>query len=388
MYYSSFGMLAVVLIVIINIQSMRKPVGEIEPPVHKRYRQFIYSLIAFCVADIMWGIIYDRRIMILAYLDTSLFFGTMGVTVFLWMRYIVSFLNRRTAFSKILTYTGGGIFAFQILSLTVNAFYPFVFHFDDTKEYIPGKARYLMLSLQVILFFATAVYCFARSARTKGRDKRHNRAVGLSGVIMTIFIVLQTAYPFAPFYAVGCLITTCIIHTFVEIDDKEEQDRQIGSFKRMAYKDALTNVKNKTAFNEIKNTLDGFIKDGSLKDFGLVVFDVNNLKKINDTMGHEAGDRYIQHGCKLICNTFKHSPVFRIGGDEFIAILEGEDYKERGVLVTLFNDKVENNIRGGGVVVSSGMSTYDPGSDKCFDDIFQRADKKMYEQKSRLKAKG
>ncbi len=388
MYYSSFGLLAVVIIVIINLQAMRKPVGEIESPVHKRYRHFLYSLLMFCVADIMWGIVYDMRTMALAYFDTSLFFASMGLTVLLWMRYIVSFLNRKNTFSKLLTYSGGGIFAFQILALAINAFYPFVFRFDDNREYVPGNGRYLMLCLQAILYIITAFYSFVRATQVKGRDKRHHRAVGLSGIVMTVFIIVQTAFPFAPFYAVGCLLTTCVIHTFVEADEKEEHDREVGSFKRMAYKDALTNVKNKTAFNEIKSTLDQLIRDGSLKDFGLVVFDVNNLKKVNDTMGHEAGDKYIQHGCKLICNTFKHSPVFRIGGDEFIALLEGEDYKERGVLLTLFNDKVENNIRGGGVVVSCGMSKYDPDKDSSFDDIFQRADKKMYEQKSKLKAKG
>ena len=201
---------------------------------------------------------------------------------------------------------------------------------------------------------------------------------------MTAFIILQTMDPFAPFYAMGCLLSTSIIHTFVEMDEKEERDREIGSFKRMAYRDSLTDVRNNAAYTESKILLDQLVKNGSLKDFGVVIFDINNLKTVNDTLGHEAGDKYIQNGCKLICNTFKHSPVFRIGGDEFIAILEGEDYRERGVLVTLFNDKVENNIRNGGVAVACGMSAFDPATDKGFDDVFERADRKMLRITPRL----
>lgn len=389
MYYSSFGLLAVVVIIIINIQSMRRPKDAEEAPVHTRYRQFLWSLTVFCLADIMWGIVYDWRIMVLAYFDTTMFFATMGITVFLWMRYIVSFLNRKSVFSKILTYSGGGIFAFLIVMLMINNFYPVFFKFDENNEYIPGKARYALLGLQVLLFAATAVYPLAVSAKSQNRKtKLRCSAVGFSGIIMTAFIILQTMDPFAPFYAVGCLLSTSIIHTFVEMDEKEERDREIGSFKRMAYRDSLTDVRNNAAYTESKILLDQLVKDGSLKDFGVVIFDINNLKTVNDTLGHEAGDKYIQNGCKLICNTFKHSPVFRIGGDEFIAILEGEDYRERGVLVTLFNDKVENNIRNGGVAVACGMSAFDPATDKGFDDVFERADRKMYERKNILKSKG
>jgi GGDEF domain-containing protein len=54
------------------------------------------------------------------------------------------------------------------------------------------------------------------------------------------------------------------------------------------------------------------------------MFDLNDLKHINDRYGHERGDEYIVNCCRLICQVFKHSPVFRIGGDEFVALLRGE----------------------------------------------------------------
>ncbi len=385
-YYSSFGLLALIVHIIINIGDMKKRPAEEMRVVDIRYRQFLIGLMFYYAADIFWGIFYGLRIIPLAYFDTAMFFATMGLTVFLWMRYIVAFLDENTFFSKFFTSFAAGIFAFQIISLVLNIFIPIFFSFDEDKEYVPGKARYLMLGFQILLFSATAIYPLIKARRLVRKDRLHHIAVGLSGVVMTIFIILQTLDPLAPLYAVGCLIATCIIHTFVEMDEKEERDRQLGSVKRMAYKDPLTNVKNKRAYDEARAFMDRLIKEGELNDFALVVFDINYLKKINDTYGHDAGDRYIQKASRLICSTFKHSPVYRIGGDEFIAFLEGEDFRNRNELMESFNRKVEENRKNGGVVVSGGLDVFDRDNDKGFDVVFERADNRMYERKKKIKS--
>ena len=341
---------------------------------------------SYYLADIFWGLFYAWRIIPLAYFDTAMFFATMGLTVFLWMRYIVAFLEENSVYTKILTYFGAGIFAFQILALIHNIFSPIVYHFDENKEYIPGNARYIMLSLQVLLFSVTAVYPLIKARRLIRKNRLHHIAIGLSGIVMTVFIILQTLEPFAPLYAIGCLLATCIIHTFVEMDEKEERDRQLGSVKRMAYKDPLTNVKNKRAYDEARDFMDRLIKEGELKDFGVIVFDINNLKKVNDSYGHEAGDRYIQKASRLICGTFKHSPVYRIGGDEFVAFLEGEDFRNRKELIATFNRKIEDNLKSGGVVISGGLDVFDPESDMSYDTVFERADNKMYQRKKKIKS--
>ena len=94
----------------------------------------------------------------------------------------------------------------------------------------------------------------------------------------------------------------------------------------MTETDALTRVKNRTAYELAVAKYDHKIKNSTIDELGLAVFDINNLKMINDNLGHELGDEYIKNCCKLICTVFKHSPVFRIGGDEFVAIVFcGED---------------------------------------------------------------
>ena len=70
---------------------------------------------------------------------------------------------------------------------------------------------------------------------------------------------------------------------------------------------------------ELKETM----KTNKHTKFALVECDINGLKGINDTYGHEIGDVYIVNSCRGICSVFKHSPVFRIGGDEFVVILQG-----------------------------------------------------------------
>ena len=87
----------------------------------------------------------------------------------------------------------------------------------------------------------------------------------------------------------------------------------------------------------------------------------------------------------LICHTFKHSPVFRIGGDEFVALLEGEDYRNRSSLLSLFDSGIEENLRNGAVVIASGLDEYRKGEDRRFRAVLERADKKMYARKSSLK---
>ena len=75
------------------------------------------------------------------------------------------------------------------------------------------------------------------------------------------------------------------------------------------------------AVAELNTKIDGAAAD----PFAVAVCDVNGLKAINDTLGHQAGDKLIREASMLICNTFKHSPVYRVGGDEFVVILIGQD---------------------------------------------------------------
>lgn len=172
-----------------------------------------------------------------------------------------------------------------------------------------------------------------------------------------------------------------------EIQKEKQHLKELKTEKELARRDELTGIKNKTAYKELEKSVQGNIDNGmDYLEFGLVVCDSNNLKQINDTLGHAAGDEYIKSSARLLCDIFVHSPVFRVGGDEFIIFLRGIDFTCRLELMEKLRGQVlENKRMGTGVILASGMSEYRPESDNFVSDVFERADKEMYEDKQRLK---
>ena len=533
MYYSSFGILAVIHHLILNYDVLRHGRKEAPESPRYRYRQFLNALIIFYISDLIWGFLVDLRIRPIVYADTMMFFASMGLSVLLWTRYVVAFLDKKGIRSMSFLAAGWGIYAFVVLNLIINFFYPIIFRFTQDSTYIPGFGRYILLVAQFLLFILISVYSFFISNRSKGRDVIHYRAVCASGSVMAVFIVLQTLYPFAPFYTIGCMVANCVIHIFVEEDERREQNRLVedarkernanitfsqiaeslasnydviyyidigtGDYvgytsqniygelkineegkdffeesktnsellvhpddrdrvvtaldkdylltaledrrqfvhqyrlivnghiqhtrftarkssdgkhmiigvenvedefrkereqlralnteKELARRDELTGTRNKTAFTELEQSIQDTI--GGKEDympFAIVVCDLNDLKRINDTKGHKAGDEYIISAAKLLCNIFDHSPVFRIGGDEFAIFLSGDDYKFRKQLIDrLHREVLTNRDRHDGPVIAVGLAEYDPSGDTDVDKIFDRADQQMYEDKRKLK---
>lgn len=154
----------------------------------------------------------------------------------------------------------------------------------------------------------------------------------------------------------------------------------------LAYKDALTGIKNSTAYNEQSTELDVKIKMGECEPFAIIVADVNGLKMTNDKYGHDFGNKLLIKSAKAICDTFKRSPVFRIGGDEFVVILRGEDFENRTALISDLDERLSQTFISIGdvelnVSLARAMAVYDSDTDISFDDVFNRADKNMYEHK-------
>ena len=168
---------------------------------------------------------------------------------------------------------------------------------------------------------------------------------------------------------------------------KESADRM----KKLAHTDALTGMKNKTAYDNEIGRLDWAIEDGHA-EFGIAMIDLNFLKRINDTYGHEQGNIAIKKLCRIVCGVFKNSPVFRIGGDEFVVILENEDYDDAAMLIETFDAIIakissdESLTPWERVSASIGVAIYDPQTDNNTANVFKRADKAMYIRKREMKA--
>nr|MCR5356844.1 GGDEF domain-containing protein [Lachnospiraceae bacterium] len=167
---------------------------------------------------------------------------------------------------------------------------------------------------------------------------------------------------------------------------------QLEKALREANTDGLTGVKNRNAFELASDRLDVEIGSEENVEFAIVICDVNGLKEINDNIGHDEGNKLLINACRLICRTFSHSPVFRIGGDEFVAILRNNDYAIRDKLVNGIRERMtaENYKPLDYVNVSFaiGMAVFDPSVDANTTDVFRRADLLMYEHKKAIKGEG
>ena len=156
----------------------------------------------------------------------------------------------------------------------------------------------------------------------------------------------------------------------------------------IALTDPTTGVKSRHAFLLKQKEVDAAIEEGIANEFSVVICDVNGLKVINDTLGHKAGDEYILNASRMVCKIFQHSPVYRVGGDEFVAFLTGHDYLARKELMQELHDRSVAHIGTKGVVISGGLSDYRIGEDASLHDVFERADALMYEEKLLLKNMG
>ena len=169
------------------------------------------------------------------------------------------------------------------------------------------------------------------------------------------------------------------------MEDKASQ------LEALANRDSLTGIRNKTAYDNEIRSLEYNLHLGNT-DFGIGVVDLNYLKVINDTYGHEKGNEAIKNLCRIVCVTFAHSPVFRVGGDEFAIILKGQDLENIDSLIEKFNNELsalaENKDLQPWEAVSAaiGYATYDTDKDAGAVNVFKRADNNMYENKKKMHA--
>lgn len=180
------------------------------------------------------------------------------------------------------------------------------------------------------------------------------------------------------------------VHDILEAEETAKTaQEEAANMTMLAYKDALTHVGSRIAYDNAARTLEKDLKERLVNQFGIAMIDLNNLKVINDSYGHANGNLYIAGACHIVCTIFRHSPVFRVGGDEFIVILKNSDYEHRHELVESANQKffeTENDMSREPwerYSVAIGLAEYKPGD--TVDAVGKRADEEMYNNKQKMK---
>lgn len=672
MYYSAIGLLAIIVLLIVNHDIFLNRGNAFQAPAWKVYRRFLFAVLVYYITDVLWGTLEDRKLALLLFADTTVYFGAMAAGVLFWSQYTVTYLEDDTPFGRLLMYAGRMIAGLITLTAAVNIFVPVLFTVDSACVYRALPVRYVLLISQILLLLVISAYATSSVFR-RGPEKRSKyRALAFFGLIMAVFLTVQLWFPYLPLYAVAYMLGTCLLHTFVINDEKEdyrqkleaayEKERSTGTIfahiamsmareyselfyvnmvteeyaeyhtddengvltearrgtdffesckqeaklyvhpddneaflkamdrrflteeldrtgvyemtyrrikgdtpfyvrmkvtrmkdderyivigvtdideqmkqnraqermkeERAAYSrihaltgnfiaiftvdpetdayrefgaaddferlgqakegasffetarsaariqndpedvnlflsvftkenvlaeiersgifsltyrlildgapryvqlkaamvqeqegrrlivgindidvqvrqekeygerlalarkqanvDALTGVKNRHAYLQAEAEMDGRITEHSQQPFAVVILDINDLKKVNDSAGHQAGDQCLRDACKTVCDTFKHSPVFRIGGDEFAVIAQGRDYMCIEELLEKMGDYNADAYRSGGILIACGMARFE--EDESVAAVFNRADRSMYENKKMLKA--
>ncbi len=173
-------------------------------------------------------------------------------------------------------------------------------------------------------------------------------------------------------------------------NEAKKHSMKVRELSHRVFVDALTSVRNKGGYDDYILHLKERIKKKDVVEFGICMFDCDNLKVINDNYGHEKGDVYLKTAAKAICEVFQHSPVFRIGGDEFTLILLNEDFKNRTELINLFkvncntvNEQAKNDWEQ--IHISIGLAISELSNMASVDDVMRKADQLMYENKRKRK---
>ncbi len=233
MYYSLIGVIAMFMHVILN-HDLYFGENRDESPVGKNYRDFLTVVFIFYFTDSMWGIFSALHHTALLYIDTIFYYISMSLTVVMWSRNVIAYLNLKDRFGDFLKIFGMVFASSQFLALAINPFYSLFFTISEEGEYHAYSFRYLALSTLVVFYALVAIKSLLVSLRKDSINvKRRNLAISVFGISMTLTSLLQVFNPLIPIYSIGLIIGTGLLHSFVVEDAKKEVRRELEDTTRV-----------------------------------------------------------------------------------------------------------------------------------------------------------
>ena len=255
---------------------------------------------------------------------------------------------------------------------------------------VKETSGFTIASIGLILFYSLYTIVIAI------RKKRDMRKIVVN--VLGLFVLIATAVTdISSYYTnfltssnvskVGFLAYIIILgfETTRVASEKIQQEKRIEILKEMAEKDLLTGCYNRNAYGEDVAAITD--KEGTM----VICFDLNDLKKCNDTKGHKEGDRYIMNAARMICDIFGDlGKVYRVGGDEFCILAQGVSEellrkKKNNLAIAIKHYRLDNPDSGFGI--ACGYAAYDSSQDADFEETRHRADICMYENKKEVKGR-
>ena len=249
--------------------------------------------------------------------------------------------------------------------------------------------------IQFVLILIVLIIDFAKKIERRNSDLTLLiiYAIFLAIAATEHLINLRNAIPMM--WVVSCLYLVIAV-AVVKVKAASVQLESVtetAKIGKLAFKDSLTGVGNTAAFRKKMSHLE--VVKINYKVIAIIQFDINNLKTINDNLGHEMGDKLITDGSAMISRIFgKIGDVYRTGGDEFVAIICGDNAASlcdkaiidfERAMDDYNSDKTHKFI----LQVAYGVEYYHSDTDKRYVSLHQiqkNADEKMYNKKREMKA--
>ncbi|MBQ9538716.1 MAG: GGDEF domain-containing protein [Treponema sp.] len=216
-------------------------------------------------------------------------------------------------------------------------------------------------------------------------------SMGTSIIMLAVVMILRSSQSksktdFWMTIALIFMFMSLTVVVYQKTIEKFEKLKEARLYEKLALVDFNTGVSSKTAWFYLVEKFDYQEHLGTI--YCLIMFDMNNLKKLNDTLGHLVGDKVINAFCDCMRETFESKgEIYRIGGDEFICLLENTDEDDVRKLLAEFDRRVASQKETDHkFTVAYGWSMFKPHSREDFVQAQQRADSLMYEMKKRMKS--
>ncbi len=245
MYYSAIGLIAIGVLIIVNQDILRNHKESYVRPVWKVYRRFLIAVLAYYITDVLWGILDSNKLSKLLFIDTTVYFVAMSIGILLWAVFAVEYLEEKNKVGRFLTFTGRVIAGMITLLVIINIFTPVLFSVDDDCTYHALPVRYAVLTCQIVMFLLISVFAITSMFRLEKDSARKSRFRILAsfGIIMAVLLFIQLFFPLLPVYSIGYMLGTCMLHTFVANDEKEEYKRGLKEKEKITeFNDTITSL--------------------------------------------------------------------------------------------------------------------------------------------------
>ena len=249
--------------------------------------------------------------------------------------------------------------------------------YEDIQSGIRPMLNYIIVAFLVVLALAILYTFWVTNRIVKPLKKLTVAAGNISSGVQDVELVVDSNDEIG-------ILSRVLNNTYEKIREYSEY------VNALAYRDSLTGIKNSTAYTEATDEINKEINLGN-PAFGVIVADINNLKKTNDTYGHDIGNELIVHSARILTDIFKTSSVYRIGGDEFVVVLRGKDLERHRTLMEKMDaafsaDYITVNDEIVPVSIARGVSIFDSSIDHVYTDVFAKADHAMYMNKEDMKS--